>query len=219
MRSLPNPGFHAELPDPKLANCYSTQTAGLDPYYRSGPAGYFFFLLAVGTRSLLGTVPSCDGRPITGIGNAKAEKVWYRALTEYMDENTDYRAARVATLKAAADLYGDHGVEYNTVNSAWAAVSVRGVDPFPGGSAPRLINPGDQRMYPGATVNLQIEASDPRGLPLTYAMTNLPPGLSVNTTTGLITGSPTTKGSYRVTVAVTNSIAEANATWFMWTVL
>lgn len=37
-----------------------------------------------------------------------------------------------------------------------------------------------------------------------YMATNLPPGLSINTSTGEITGAPTTFGQYNVTVAVKN---------------
>ncbi|MFC0531295.1 M4 family metallopeptidase [Phytohabitans kaempferiae] len=229
---MANPGRRVAdgglLRDPKQVSCWSAQLAGLSREWRSGPADYFYYLLAAGSRSpLLGAVPTCDGRPVTGIGNAKAEKIWYRALTAHMNVNTDYRAARIATLRAAAELYGDHGVEYNTVNSAWAAVSVRGADPFPGGSAPRLTNPGDQSTRMGSPVNLQIEASDPRGLPLKYTIEMLdsnmeevgpPAGLSIDASTGLITGALAAKGTYQVALTVTNSIAEATNTWFQWTV-
>jgi len=41
--------------------------------------------------------------------------------------------------------------------------------------------------------------------PTTYGAANLPPGLSINTGTGLISGTPTTTGSYSVTVTTANS--------------
>jgi Zn-dependent metalloprotease len=62
---------------------------------------------------------------ITGIGNDKATRIWYRALSVYMTSSTDYAGARTATLSAAADLYGSGSVEYNTVNTAWLAVNVK----------------------------------------------------------------------------------------------
>lgn len=61
---------------------------------------------------------------MTGIGRAKAEKIWYRALTVYMTSSTSYAGARAATLSAAADLHGAGSAEYNAVASAWSAVSV-----------------------------------------------------------------------------------------------
>ena len=62
---------------------------------------------------------------ITGIGNDKAGRIWYRALTTYMTKRTNYAGARVATLNAAADLYGSSSTEYATVNTAWLAVNVK----------------------------------------------------------------------------------------------
>jgi Zn-dependent metalloprotease len=41
-----------------------------------------------------------------------------------MVSTTDFHDARTATLQAAADLYGEGGTEYNTVDEAWAAVNV-----------------------------------------------------------------------------------------------
>ncbi len=40
----------------------------------------------------------------------------------------------------------------------------------------------------GTVINLYAGATDLDGDPLTYAATNLPPGLSINTSSGLITG-------------------------------
>src|SRR5213079_1356929 len=48
----------------------------------------------------------------------------------------------------------------------------------------------------------QIVASN---CPTSYDATGLPPGLSVDTATGLISGTPTTAGTYSVTISATNS--------------
>ncbi len=61
---------------------------------------------------------------LSGIGRAKAEKIWYRALTVYFTSNTNYAAARAGSLKAAADLYGAGSAEHNAVAAAWSAVNV-----------------------------------------------------------------------------------------------
>jgi PKD repeat protein len=52
--------------------------------------------------------------------------------------------------------------------------------------------------------------------PLTYSATGLPPGLSINTSTGAITGTPTTAGSYPVTLTVSNACGESSATLMIW---
>ena len=55
-----------------------------------------------------------------------------------------------------------------------------------------------------------LEAS---GSPTSYAVTGLPPGLSLNSTNGTITGSPMTAGTYAVTVSATNAAGTGSAVW------
>ncbi|SBT36971.1 M4 family metallopeptidase [Micromonospora auratinigra] len=111
--------------DGSSADCYSSGVGRLDVHYSSGVANHFFYLLAVGSgSSSYGNSPTCNGSTVTGIGNAKAGAIWYRALTTYMTSRTNYSAARTATLSAAKDLYGAGSAEYNTVAAAWSAVSV-----------------------------------------------------------------------------------------------
>jgi len=115
--------------DGKSADCWTSGVGDLNVHYSSGVGNHFFYLLAEGTGSkTIGNLPhtstTCNGTTITGIGSAKAGKIWYRALTVYMTSSTDYAGARVATLKAASDLFGASSTEYNTVAAAWSGVSV-----------------------------------------------------------------------------------------------
>ncbi|MGC9669048.1 M4 family metallopeptidase [Planosporangium sp. 12N6] len=116
--------------DGRSASCYTSSVGSLDVHLSSGVANHFFFLLAVGSgaRTINGVAynsPTCNGAPaVTGIGNAAAEKIWYRALTRYMTSTTNYKGARTATLNAAADLYGTGSTQYNAVAAAWTAVAV-----------------------------------------------------------------------------------------------
>lgn len=48
--------------------------------------------------------------------------------------------------------------------------------------------------------------------PTNFAATGLPPGLSVNASTGLISGSPTTTGTFNVTISATNATGTGSAT-------
>lgn len=68
---------------------------------------------------------------VPSIGLAKAEQIFYRALTTYMTQNTDFAGARTATAQAATDLYGTS--EKTAVETAWCAVGV-GSCPSTGGS-------------------------------------------------------------------------------------
>ncbi|QKV92470.1 M4 family metallopeptidase [Streptomyces sp. NA02950] len=100
-----------------------------DPHFTSGIANHFFYLLSEGSgRKVIGGVtynsPTKDGRTVKGIGRAKAEKIWYKALTTYMTSTTNYAKARTATLKAAKALYGANSTEYKAVDKAWGGVNV-----------------------------------------------------------------------------------------------
>ncbi|WP_053981471.1 M4 family metallopeptidase [Marinagarivorans algicola] len=59
---------------------------------------------------------------VPGIGLAKAEKIFYRALTTYFTQSTSFAAARTGTARAAQDLYG--AAEKTAVETAWCAVGV-----------------------------------------------------------------------------------------------
>ena len=59
---------------------------------------------------------------VPSIGLAKAEQIFYRALSTYMTTSTDFDGARTATAQAAADLYGTE--EVSAIESAWCAVGV-----------------------------------------------------------------------------------------------
>lgn len=58
------------------------------------------------------------------LGLDKSEQIFYRALTTYMQQSTDFFGAKTATIQAARDLYGQS--EALAVRDAWCAV---GVDP------------------------------------------------------------------------------------------
>jgi hypothetical protein len=61
----------------------------------------------------------------------------------------------------------------------------------------------------GVAFSYQITATNN---PISYNATGLPAGLSVNTTTGLISGTPTAAGSFSVTISATNSVGTGSAT-------
>ncbi|MFJ7159170.1 M4 family metallopeptidase [Streptomyces sp. NPDC101118] len=116
--------------DGNSADYWSKTLGRLDVHYSSGPANHFFYLLSEGSgaKTINGVSynsPTYDGSSVTGIGRVKAYKIWYKALATYMTSSTDYAGARVATLKAAGDLYGSGSTEYAAVAAAWTAVNVK----------------------------------------------------------------------------------------------
>src|SRR6516225_3213289 len=80
-----------------------------------------------------------------------------------------------------------------------------------------VINPGNQAGTVDIAASLQIQATDSvAGQTLTYAATGLPAGLSINSSTGLITGTPTTIGTSNVTVTAKAGVTGSAA--FTWTI-
>ncbi|MFE3887138.1 M4 family metallopeptidase [Streptomyces lydicus] len=116
--------------DGQSKDFWDSSTGGLDPHYSSGIANHFFYLLSEGSGPKeIGGVkydsPTKDDKKVEGIGRDKAEKIWFKALTEYMTSNTDYKAAREATVKAATDLYKAGSPEVKGVEAAWDGVAVK----------------------------------------------------------------------------------------------
>jgi hypothetical protein len=85
------------------------------------------------------------------------------------------------------------------------------------GNTVTVTNPGNQTGTVGTPVSLQISASDSApGQTLTYSATGLPTGLSINATSGLITGTPTTAANYTPTVTATDSTGASGSASFTW---
>ena len=82
-----------------------------------------------------------------------------------------------------------------------------------------VTNPGNQTTTVGTAVSLQMQASDTTaGQTLTYSAANLPTGLSINSSTGLISGTPTTAGTSNVTVTATDTTGATGTASFTWMV-
>ncbi|MFJ1796343.1 putative Ig domain-containing protein [Kitasatospora griseola] len=81
-----------------------------------------------------------------------------------------------------------------------------------------VTNPGSQSGTVGTAASLQITATDSAsGQTLTYAATGLPTGLTINSSTGRISGTPTAAGTSSVTVTATDTTGAAGSTSFSWT--
>ncbi|HEV8218399.1 MAG TPA: Ig-like domain-containing protein, partial [Gemmatimonadaceae bacterium] len=82
---------------------------------------------------------------------------------------------------------------------------------------PTFQSPGNQVSAVGAALTLTLTASDPEGLPLTFSATGLPVGLTLNSNTGFISGTPTTVATSNVTVTASDSVLSTSQT-FTWTI-
>ena len=81
-----------------------------------------------------------------------------------------------------------------------------------------VTNPGSQTSTVGTAVSLQMQATDSQsGQTLTWSASGLPT-LSINSSSGLISGTPTTPGTSSVTVTATDTTGASGTARFSWTV-
>ncbi len=89
----------------------------------------------------------------------------------------------------------------------------------PTNRAPSITNPGPQSSVRGSIAMLSGTASDPDGEALTWSATGLPAGLSLNASTGMVSGTvfSTAATSYGTTLTVTDPGGLAASASFTWT--
>jgi cytochrome c peroxidase len=161
----------------------------------------------------IGTIkPASGGRlggPLTGLDTPTLRSAWQGA--PYLHDGS---APTIAAAIAAHD-----GVTLDATELAQLAAYVAQIDPAETtapvnvNAAPAVTNPGNQTGIVGKSVSLQIVASDADGDALTFSATSLPAGLSINATTGRITGTPTTQTAPNVTVRVADDQTTTSVTF------
>lgn len=87
----------------------------------SGVQNFWYYLLCEGGT---GTNDIGDRYNVTAIGMEKAANIAYRALTVYLNPNSNYTDARFYSIQAARDLFGECSSEVADVASAWYAVGI-----------------------------------------------------------------------------------------------
>ncbi len=127
LRYMNNPtldGYSADYYPDRLYPGICNPVSGNDycgVHGNSGIANLAFYLMVVGGQHPQGKTSNV----VPVIGMSKARKIWYRALTAYLNPDDGFHKARSYTVSAAADLYGGNcGDTAKAVRSAWYAVGV-----------------------------------------------------------------------------------------------
>jgi hypothetical protein len=81
----------------------------------------------------------------------------------------------------------------------------------------RLAAPASERTTVHAKISLRLHATDTAGTPVTYGATGLPPGLKLNTATGLISGRPTRTGRDTVQLRAWDNQESRASAALVWT--
>jgi chitinase len=88
----------------------------------------------------------------------------------------------------------------------------------PPGNTVTVSSPGNQTGTVGTAASLKVNGSDSAsGQTLTFAATGLPAGLSISSS-GLISGTPTTAATSNVTVTATDTTGAKGSASFTWTI-
>ncbi|WP_394774752.1 M4 family metallopeptidase [Flavobacterium sp.] len=90
-------------------------------HVNSGITNYWFYLLSEGGQGVNDLNNSYD---VSAIGLAKAEKIAYITLTEYLSPSSNFSDMRQASLMVVEDLYGLASEEYKQVCNAWYAIGI-----------------------------------------------------------------------------------------------
>ncbi|WP_255294816.1 M4 family metallopeptidase [Bacillus sp. AFS041924] len=125
LRSMSNPAGKAQslMPSGHYPDTYQDRYLGTEDnggvHINSGINNKAAYLLTQGGTN--------NGITIKGIGNKKAEKIYYRALTLYLTQSSGFKEMREAAIQAARDLYDKNGVtsaETQAVMDAYTSVGV-----------------------------------------------------------------------------------------------
>lgn len=77
----------------------------------------------------------------TAVSKDHGEKIWYRALGTYLTRSSEFIDLRLATIRAATDLYGGSSADVTALQQAFDQVGITGSAPSPGPTVLQ-VNPG-----------------------------------------------------------------------------
>ncbi|WP_051285192.1 M4 family metallopeptidase [Aequorivita capsosiphonis] len=129
LRSMSDPNLLGQ-PDTYMGTYWIDASNGCIPtqsndqcgvHTNSGVINHWFYLSVVGGA---GTNDNGDDFYVESIGMAKASAIAFRTLNLYLSANSKYIDARIGSIQAASDLYGNCSFEVQAVTNAWHAVGV-----------------------------------------------------------------------------------------------
>ncbi|GAB3158481.1 M20/M25/M40 family metallo-hydrolase [Micromonospora sonneratiae] len=214
-------------------NCYSSSIPRTEVHAAAGPQNHWFYLLAEGSNPGGGkpSSPTCDNSTVTGIGIQKAGRIFMGGLGRKTSA-WNHAAARLATVRAAIELFPNSAVECATTKAAWSAISVNASASEPtcptGGTNDfaMTLNPGTGTVTAGqaATTTVTTSVTSGSAQNVTLSASGLPSGATATFTPATIqsgstsslriaTSAATPAGVYQVTVLGDGAAVDRTATY------
>jgi len=126
--SFPMPLRYMQKPslDGRSPDAWSASLGSLDVHFSSGPMNRAFYFLSQGSSASASNnaYSSYLSAGMSGLGNDKAMRIWWRTLTTRLTSSSNYLAARNGAIAAAKELYGAGSVEEKAVWNAFAGINV-----------------------------------------------------------------------------------------------
>lgn len=121
LRTMANPNQFGDPDTYGGTNWYTGTADNGGVHTNSGVSNYWYYLLTQGGS---GTNDLGNTFSVTGIGFNSASRIAFRALTVYYTPTTNYATARLLSIQAAKDLFGDCSNEAIQTINAWHAVGI-----------------------------------------------------------------------------------------------
>jgi phospholipase D-like protein/putative Ig domain-containing protein len=174
--------------------------------------------------------PSDYSSEVSEVENAGGKVIGYSSSTGfYIHAKTIIADYGTSSAKAFA---GSENFSANSLNDnrelgliTTDSGVVNGLEPtftgdFTGSAASKvaIISPGSLTTATGTAVNYQVQAVDTATGSLSYSASGLPAGLSISSSAGVISGTASQAGSYRVTLTGKDSSGPSGSASFTWTI-
>jgi hypothetical protein len=197
-------------------DCYAPGIQNAPPHQASGPGDRWFAMLIAPQL----VPPTSCAVSTSAIPVQLALAILYGAMLMKNSAAT-YSSYRTWTLLVAKYLSPTNCGPFFIVQAAWNNERVPPEAPEACTPVTELTvtSPGNRTGVTGVATSAQLSASG-GGTRRTWTATGLPPGLSINTDTGLISGTPTAAGTFTVTATVTSGspMPQRRSVTFTWSI-
>lgn len=200
IRNMANPNAFGD-PDTYLGTNWYTGTGDNGGVHtNSGVSNFWYYLLVNGGT---GTNDIANSYTVNALGWTAASRIAFRALTVYYTPSTNYANARILSIQAAKDLYGNCSNEVVQVTNAWYAVGVGAA--YSNSISPNFVASGTS--FCSVPVNINFSNTTASGI--TYQW-NFGDGSAVSTTTNPV-HTYTANGTYSVKLKATGCLSSVDS--------